>query len=250
MILGGELIEHAPIQALVEAFETAMNEVTEGFRLLESAQNRLAQSFDGNDYKFRTNRDRIGVGSQAALAIRDAVTREALKALIDRLGVTPLLSDKRRRNLDDQLAHGKLSDLPEITEEGLAGFVEGMAGNLGGYLAEAVKEVYDLLRPHRARDSGGYKTNSRWELGEKVILSMMVDRRSFHDGRKWSVSTYGQQYACAIDRVFHFLDGKPWTGQTTYWGELTDAISRAGDDGRGGRRRTSGSSASRTAIYT
>lgn len=219
-------VEHVPIEAMVHAYNDAVAEIVEGYRLLDSAQQRLTAAFQASSYRFGTNprENEGGVGTAAADRVIDRIHRAALRALIERMAIQPMLSDRKWKELQDQLERGKREDLPSITEQSLAAMAEGIAQNLGSYFIEAVREVYDFLRPHPSW-RGEYKTNNKWELGRKVIVRGI--ERSYGT-RPFRVAYGYQQNITAIDNVFHYLDGRPRPEGTLY-GPLTDAILQSAD---------------------
>lgn len=217
------LVEHSTIEALVQAYRDAEAEITEGYRLLEVAQQRLTQSFTLDGFgSFSTNpRGDCYVGAQGAECAMQAIKRRALRAIVERLAIRPILSRKRWRELDDQIERAPLSELPEITEEGIAGIVEGIARNLDSYFLEMVDEVFEVLRPRRhwRRE---YKTNTEFEIGRKVVLFGTVER-SFGFRNTWRPSYRAQDDLNSLDNVMLYLDGKT-RPPGSYYGPLAEAI--------------------------
>ena len=218
-----EIAERVEISTMVQAFNDAAAEIAEGYRLLESAQNRLTTAFQDSAYALgtnpRENYDRVG--AKAVDYVMDKLHRAALKALIARMGIQPMLSEKKWKELQDQLDRGPREGLPAITEDALAAMAEGIAQNLGSYFIDAVCEVYNYLRPWR----GEYRTNNRWELGPKVIVYGV--RRPYGRGG-FEIAWGYQQNITALDNVFHYLDGKQ-RPEGTHYGPLTDAIIQSPD---------------------
>ena len=133
------------------------------------------------------------------------------------------MSDKRVKELDDLLKDG---DLPEITEENIFNLLEKFIEDAPAIQEELFEQVFKLLRPPGGY-GGEYKTNDKFKVGKKVILTWMVDRRcdgSFH------VSYYHSDELNALDRVFHLLDGAGI--QNGYQSLLVQAIDTC-EDGKG-----------------
>ena len=104
---------------------------------------------------------------------------------------------------------------PDIDEAQILAMLEGTLANTGAFIEEAVREVFEYLRPHRSH----YKTNTEFEIGKRVILSWAVETKwdgGFH------VNSYREQILRAVDNVFHALDGNGTI--KTHRGPLIDAI--------------------------
>jgi hypothetical protein len=173
-----------------------------------------------------------GEGSRHLCNLEDALKsleRGTWGELVRKMELRRFLSVKRSEELDKQLRTGE--GFPEITEENILAMMQGTIARAGEYLEEAVKEVYDFLRPWRW-GSDDYKTNekNRWQLGPKAIregwVSIGYGRRSF------GPNYYRTDHYRALNNVFCLLDGKTH-GSATYNGELYDAVHNADDDGRG-----------------
>ena len=163
------MIEYTTVEAMATAFGDAANEIQCGFNLLASAEARLRAAFQP-EYGFHALvRHETETGPRGSAATIDRLKREAWRAIIAKLGVRAALSDRRWRELEKQLENG---ELPNITPEAIEEMVSGLAGNLSGYFAEAVAEVFEFLRPHHSE----YKTNSEFEVGQKVVLRYCVER--------------------------------------------------------------------------
>lgn len=130
--------------------------------------------------------------------ILDHMKREAWRMLFDRLGVKKLMSVAKREEFEKRLKEG---ELPDITEESLAGVILGMVDQAKGFAEEAAREVFEWLRPWR-RD---YKTNSAFRVGRRVILSGCVGAGY---GSKFRVQYARQPKVIALDGVFHLMAGK------------------------------------------
>jgi hypothetical protein len=123
--------------------------------------------------------------------------REAWDVIVDRLEVRRYISIERAKKLDQQLAEG---DLPEITEENILGFMNGYMSSLDEMLAEAIREVYDWLRPRYDE----YKTNSQYEVGERVVLTGQAERY----GKGYHIRSHQNARWAALENVFTALDGR------------------------------------------
>jgi len=223
-----QLIEYVKVEAMVAAYNDALNEIGRAYDLLASAQQRLTVAFEAR-YGFDVNPDKYlygddRVGADRTKKVTEQLHKTAVAAIVEKLKIRPMLSEKRLKQLDEQLEKG--NDLPEISEQGIEGFVEGIAGNLGTYFAEAVDEVFEWLRPRQSE----YKTNTEFEVGERVVLCAMVERDY---SKPFRANSYRQQRLTALDNVFCYLDGKGKPENGTYHGPLCDAIEAVDASGYG-----------------
>lgn len=194
---------------LVHEYQKAVGDIREGYRLIHEAETRLNESFTTE-------------GSMCGLHIRDSsnfrghfgnpdtvldnLKRDTWRILVDRLDIKRALSNKAKKQLDEQLERGKL---PDITVDEVLGFAQAYVQHLPRLLEEAIKEVFDLLRP-RSMWGKKYKTNTEFEISQRAILPRMIEEP------RWS-STYRVNYhhtqeLTALENVFSALDGK---GQMT-----------------------------------
>lgn len=213
-----DIARRETLAELVGAWQKSMEEIAQAYQLLEAAQGRLRRVMGhGTNYHFTVNdhNQYERTGTKAIEAARQTLKKDAWGALVDRLELRRLLSIKRREELDEQIQKGK--DLPDITEANILAMFEQQAANVETYLEEAVREVFEYLRPRRS----GYKTNSEFEIGKRVVLSYAVERGWTRGA--FRVHHRRADYINAIDRVFSLLDGKGGTGRTHH-GPLYDAI--------------------------
>ena len=112
------------------------------------------------------------------------------------------MSDKRWRETEQKIEH---KELPEFTAAEALRIFESYADNAGNLFAEAIREVFEWLRPGHWRC---YKTNeaNRYEIGERIIKEWIVERG--YSG-KFNVRHQAAQNILCLDRAFHLLDGQP-----------------------------------------
>lgn len=137
--------------------------------------------------------------------------------ICDRLELKRMMSIKRAKELDEWL---KSTNEP-ITVETVSGLFRTYAEQLPDMLAEAVSEVYNFLRPCNSE----YKTNTEYELGEKVVLSGWLDTWWLSHGRCPQVSHWRSDHVRALDNVFSALDGKGQISKS-WQGELGETIGK------------------------
>jgi hypothetical protein len=218
------------LATLIAIYEQAERDIRAGMRLIGEAETRLNDSFvmDGSGRVWVRQRHHEGlIWGEADEAMKE-VARCVWGIIVDRLELRRILSVSRWKELDRQLREG---ELPPITAENVAKFAAGYAENIEEMHAEAVREVFDWLRP---RDNQGwgrdrYATNRKsfYTIGRKVILEYMVGR----DFGKWRVEYGKTQNLTALENVFQALDGQGMVNRT-HRSALQDAI-EASEDGRG-----------------
>lgn len=149
--------------------------------------------------------------------------RNAWRHIINRSGVKRFMSVRAERDMESQLANDE--KVPSITVETVKGFIEAQRAQLPQFINEAVQEVYRFLRPNDT-----YKTNSRYDIGYKVILRYMVDVKVVGDGFQLKLGQYADARlrSRALDIVFMLLDRRPPILET-HWGPLADAIEMSRD---------------------
>jgi hypothetical protein len=152
-----------------------------------------------------------------------AMDRRAWRRVVDIAGVRRVLSVRKAEEMDTQIERG---DLPPLTAESIRSFIADSAANAGQYLAESVKEVHGWLRPTNDR----YKTNSQFDIGERVVLTGMV--RPGLTAGKFQISYWAgaSQRLRALQNVFSMLAGSQ--PKETHHGALGDAI-EACQEGKG-----------------
>lgn len=218
-----DIAERQTLTAMVATYAVATAEVITAYKMLEEAQNKLRSVFtDTQGYNFPVNdRNMTEVGEKASTQINKRIHRDAWNAIVNRMELKKLLSIKRREELEKQLSEG---ELPALTEDNIRAMFENSAANLNTYLEEAVTEVFEYLRPHGSK----LKTNTEFEIRNKVILSWMVERG--YGKTPFRVNYHRDKHLIALENVFLMLDGKGVV--KSYHGELYDSI-QSTEDGTG-----------------
>jgi hypothetical protein len=206
-----ELIEHQKLSAIVENYEQTQAEIRQGFDLLATAKERLEALL--GEYHDDIFPERISDRHLRETAVECAnfVRRNAWKYLLDHMQVWSIMSDSAKNHLMSQLRDNKM---PEITHENVLGTFRQFLRNADTFFEDAVKEVFNFLRPGPWRER--YKTNLRYKIGPRVILTWAVD--------SWSIKSGMTQSLRALDNVFHRLDGK---GTPKYPDDLVTVLTEA-----------------------
>jgi hypothetical protein len=79
--------------------------------------------------------------------VYDHLTRNAWKYILDQTGLKHYMTEKRRKEMEEQI---QKNELPPLTADNIMGTLQGLAGRVKGLLDESIKEVFDWLRPHSA----------------------------------------------------------------------------------------------------
>lgn len=221
-----DLAKRLNVRETIREFHAACDRVRVGFSIVQEAKDRL-------DTAFLLGGERISPFSIQEPYGREPhwdrpedtiaeLEKQAWRVIVQRLELRQFLSVRRWGELQKDLDGGKM---PPLTEESALQLLQSFAGQLDELIAEAVREVYDFLRPSRSEK----KTNSQWRVGKRVILEGYLSVRSLP---KYRVDyDHRSQRITALENVFTSLNGK---GQITkgYKSNLEAAI-EASEDGRG-----------------
>lgn len=213
------LANRQTIVELVAAYEQAAAGIRVGFARIARAENDLTRAFDSGEFKYTFSvRDRHNRG---AIDFDDPepyvkqLEREVWKALVERLEIRRMCSIKRAAEIDRQLER---EELPELTVENVLSWANGIQDKLPDMIQEAVEEVFDWLRPRGQK----YKTNSEFEIGQRVILTWVLEDSTWQN--KFHVSHYSQKNLTALENVFTALDGQGMVAKGSWQSKLADAI--------------------------
>jgi hypothetical protein len=211
---------------MVSAYIEANEEIRQAYTLLETAQARLDSAFGDVYSRFKVLPSQYGRGEikfdpprdasdilRNALTVRAHIKTDAWRHIAERLEMRSLMSTERAKELDAQLSEP--DKLPDLTPEAITAMIDGLHSNLDQYMTEAVKEVFEFLRPCRSE----LKTNSEFEVGRKVILRYSYN--AFYSTPKIEYGTHMQDYH-NLDNIFHLLDGKGPV--KSHRGPLIDAV--------------------------
>ena len=191
-----DIIKHMPARAMIENYHAARREVQEAFCLLGAAKKRLTAAFGPYYDRVLPDNCRDYNLEREALTTLEIIRRNAWKGVIEKTRIEHLISHKRKEQLNDQLERG---ELPELNIQTLTDMLAELSGSMDRYFKEAAEELFEWLRPRRS----GYRTNSEFEIGKKVIISYAMDT-------SYSVSFnhHTEHRFVSLDNVFHLLDGK------------------------------------------
>lgn len=220
-----ELALRKTVRDLVAVFEGAERDIRTAFAMLVAAEKRLNQAFTlGSHHTIHIPASRYSHDADFDKpdAAIERITREAWETIVERLELRRVMSTCRYDKLQEELKKGAV--MP-ITAANVAAFTAKHVPSLPELFSEAVVEVFDWLRPRHDT----YKTNSKIEVGPKVVLESMVER-SFGE---FHVRCGRRQQLIDLERVLSVLDGQGHTGKG-HFSELQGAI----DGSRTGRAET------------
>lgn len=223
-----DLAQQQKLAALVDACDAAKAKIEAGYTLLAEAEAQLTEAFGKEAYFHVLNRENYDTTRAKETAIQE-LKQNAWRQIVNKSQVEKLMSISRAEELHKNLSDPK--KLPDVTVAAIIDMMRLYIDNSAAILDEAVREVYDWLRPRENSTAATYKTNQKnatFELGPKLILTWIV-QHSF--GKcPLQVNYYHEKHLIALDKVFFALDGKGVPDG--YRSPLVDAINTS-PDGRG-----------------
>lgn len=224
------------VDDLVMVYEQSVADIRLCFETIDKAERRLNDTFGGEQMGrqiYLHQRHGRGWRFDDIDDVLDRLRRDVWSALVERLELRRMMSVEAWAKLSKQIEEG---EMPEITHQSVASVVRGFQQQLPDMLTEAVREVFDFLRP---RHWDRYRTNERhakFELGKRVILERWVRQRYWGNGFEPNdfCRMDRSQRMTALENVFSALDGR---GQITsdYKSDLEQAL-RETTDGTGETR--------------
>ncbi len=189
-----ELMLKKSVEGIVACAEKAIADTLTGAQLIMGAQSDMRETVNQYACVLPDNKSLFYRWDDACKAeIRQTIERSAWSGIYNQSGIRGVLSVKAREQADRDLERG---ELPPLTVENVYAWIDEKRRSIGDMLADAVKEVFDYLRPHHSI----YKTNKEYEIGEKVVMSGVVQGHY--------ISSYREPYLIALSNVFLMLDGK------------------------------------------
>jgi hypothetical protein len=213
-----ELLKPETLRETVQHYEAAIAKVVRGYDLLDEAQQDLQQTFGEKSYM----RTLPPACYSAKSKVLEMLNRKAWRSMIIQSRIIRIISNKRKNDIFERIEN---KDMPPFTYEQVWNTVSMLMENVNELAWELIDETFDFLRPPGSE----YKTNSRWHVPYKVILSGGVVYR-YSDRTQWRVSHYYYQKLTVLSRTFHFLDGELLEYRDgAYVSPLVDSISSSID---------------------
>jgi hypothetical protein len=219
------LIPRTTATQMAAAYQVSVAEIRQAYSLLRSAQEHLKNAFEDRcGFGVMPNHSYSSPTMQTENSVIAALRSDAWRAIADKVNIRQVMSSAKEREFQTWLNKG--DELPEVTEENIFAMLEHMQDNLDTFAVDAVKEVFNFLRP----PSNHYKTNTEFEIGKRAIISYCLEEMHKWSNRFCVAYSYRQNIR-NLDNVFHLLDGKGTI--KTYGGPLSDTIEAAGLSGHG-----------------
>lgn len=200
------------ITTMVAAFEAAERDVRAAFAAIVAAEKAVNAAFgiepDYRSIRVSASGDQWRDDFKDADAAVEIMTRAAWGAIVERLELRRFMSIKRWEDLQKQL-NGKGHErekLPPFTVQNVFAFADGYYAQGRQMLTEAVREVFEWLRPRKGTQTGDLKTNTEMEVGERAIVGWMIDSGYGASGFKVRYGT-PSQHLIALENVFNALAG-------------------------------------------
>jgi hypothetical protein len=227
-----ELIPRVTIREFVQTYVEERERVRAAIESLKTAQSNLAARFQLGTLSspFTVSIDGTWAGTKfdttKALA---RLERDAWKFIVDRLDIWRIMSVARANELRGFIDR---NELPEISEESVEQLARQYIEGIDRLVDEYAREVFDHLRPRSRTKSAKYKTNRKDVVGDRAILTSIVDTKHFDFFKTYRMhDSEAEQRLRTIENLFLALDGKGSTGKG-YRSELQSKI-EASKDGIG-----------------
>lgn len=176
-----DLAHRDTLETLARVYQESFDKVVRAYSLLDEAGRAIKQTFL-DEHFVAIPRNYYGEPIDAVKIINKEWKQRAWLKIFDRSGMRKVLSIKRREELDKQI-YEQPQTLPDVTAENILALIQDGMNKSADYAAEAVYEVFDWLRPW----NGTYKTNDKWKVGRKVVLSYMVELSGYGGSGRFRV---------------------------------------------------------------
>jgi len=202
-MLGNEIIIPATIPELIDIYQEQTTKIENAFNMLSEAEQVLKHAF-GDTGGFCTMPSYYNPANALEKAKLN-MHKAAWARFVEKSEIRKILSVKEATALDSRLNKG--DDLPPITIDNVMEMFSLFVAKGSDLATDAVKEVFDFLKPNQNGYSKEYKTNKRYCVGKKVIMTWIVSK-SYLNGVRFKVNYQREDKITALDRIFHMLDGK------------------------------------------
>ncbi|HDL07301.1 MAG TPA: DUF4942 domain-containing protein [Desulfobacteraceae bacterium] len=192
-----ELIQRPTAARLASTYKKAINDMERAFESINEAKKTLKSAYGDTTsfFPFEFNQWKLD-------KIKKEITRSCWKRKITMLELPSFMTSKRLDKLWNEIDNDKT---PEITEQSITDFCNNVYAGLNGIFDELMDEAYRWLHPYRDK----FKTNKKFETGEKVIINGSVITVKIAENTYITyISAYAEKKIQTLDTVFHLLDGK------------------------------------------
>lgn len=191
------VISHQKASTIVDNVQQAQADVAQAFALLQSAKERLhAVLGPYHDTLWDGQLSEYRLDDQAEKSAR-IIERNGWQYLVNQMGFTAYMTERRQKELQEQLHKGTF---PPLTLDNILSTLHNLASQVDTLLHESAREVFQWLRPHHTL----YKTNKPWSIGRKVIVQGVEEayRQGFRLNH-WRTADFR-----ALGNVLSLLDGR------------------------------------------
>lgn len=221
-------VEYCDVEALVENVRRAFDLVDQAYARLTDAQDIL-QKMPGWDLSrvgvlfshHHTTNDTMSGDKTEVTKVRRAIAAAAWLAIGEKMRLRDIMTEQqyneRHRNVET-------TTLPDVTLSNVWATMQGLVARFPEFATRVVEEAYDVCRP-RPR---GYKTNDRFAVGRKVILTDVMEIR-YAGGIQ--VAYHSKHRMRDLATAMNLLDGKGIP--KSFWGEIVDAVDAKNEQCRG-----------------
>lgn len=193
------LLPRHTIDSLVQTHDQAQQLVKEALDKLEQVR-LLLTSVQGDklpilfsshtDFQYLSPDTVKRAQADAEKGLRGQCWKHALGLV----GIREIMGRGDAEKFDKQFESGTL---PDFTAQNVLATLRGLSSESAELATTAIREAFDYLRPRW----GDYKTNQKYKVGRRVILSGVSVSRGY-------VNHYREPDIRSIDKAFHVLDGK------------------------------------------
>lgn len=211
-----DMARRSTVRELVLAYERAETATRSAFAAIVAAEKEVnlafgaKESFHGPIVVSATGTRYHCNFANIDEAVR-IMRRAAWSAIVDRLELRRMMSMKAWKDHEREAADSE--PLP-ITEQTVNGFARYVFSQLHSMHEDAVREIFDWLRPHDVSDRR-YATNSLYEIGKRVVLERVVEV-AWQRAGGYSVNYHHEQNLTALENVFTALDGNGMINEGHY----------------------------------
>lgn len=216
-----DIVKRSTLAVIAENYKTAIMEVECALEVINAVKQRMNAVLGQDDFRV------VPGGRHGRMydlpefeMCRTEMKGQVWRAIVNRAKVYEVCSVAQRKEIEGML-YDHPETLPEISEDALFDWLQSFVAKTGSLFEDCVKEIFNWLRPRDER----YKTNNRYVIGDRVVLTWMFDRswggypHLRYDQEKWVM---------ALDNVFHLADGKGGAKEPT----LVQVIHTAEKTGR------------------
>lgn len=226
------LARKATVRELVAAFEVAERTVRTTFATLVEAEAKLNAVYCLTDASSRIRIDASGTyrdDFKSPDAAVEKMARAAWGRIIERFELRRFMSIARWEALAGHNGRIEKGTMPPITDEAVMGFLNDFLADAPDMLTEAVREVFDWLRPRIGTPGAKLKTNSVLEIGPRVIVIDVLDRRDYAS-EKFKIDYRDRQRFTALENVLTAFDGRGFINKG-YQSAIETAVAEAPTSG-------------------